>query len=138
MKITLQQLKDKSACAKQVALFEKTFGAEVNVTVTRAVAVADKFNWEWASKNLLSAPAQEAYDSATAAAWEAYCSAIAAARKVYNSATAAARKVYNSATAPAQAAYDSARAPAQAVSSKAVAKAFALAYNSAENRERVR
>ena len=89
-KITLTMLKEKGACSSQVNLFEATFGEEVIVTVARAKKFADKFDWGWAAKAFLTAPARAEYDRASAPA----------------------RAEYDRITAPARAEYDRASAPA--------------------------
>ena len=72
MKITLAMLRQHNACADQVALFQQHFGTEVEITESVCVAVAPLFDWEWAARHLLTAPAQDAYDKATASAQDAY------------------------------------------------------------------
>ena len=88
MKITLAQLKKLGAREDQVALFLKYFGEEVEATEALCVKHAQKFNWNWAANNLLSAPAQQAYNEAMASAQQAYDEAMASARRACNEATA--------------------------------------------------
>jgi hypothetical protein len=111
-KITVARLKEKCACTSQVELFEKLFPNGVVPTVDVCLEVADKFDWNWASLNLLSAPAQKAYDKATATALKAYSEATAFALKAYDKARAPALKAYDEATAPALKAYHEAMATA--------------------------
>ena len=99
MKITLAMLKEKCACANQVAEFARRFGGEVEVTEQVCVSVASVFNWDWAARHFLTAAAWAAYSEATAAAWAAYSEARAAARAVDDEATAAAEAAYSEATA---------------------------------------
>ena len=112
MKITLAMLKEKCACANQVAEFARRFGDEVEVTEQVCVSVASVFNWDWAARHFLTAAAWAAYREAKAAAWAAYDEATAAAGAAYDEATAAAGAAYREATAPARAAYSKARARA--------------------------
>ena len=88
--ITLQQLKDADACAKQVRLFEKTFGGEVEITVEAALEYAQVFDFDFAAHTFLEQAAWKAYDEATAAARKAYDEATAAAQKAYDEAMAVA------------------------------------------------
>ena len=63
MIVTAAILRRKGACSESVALFVTTFGLEAKVEITEALCVehAQKFNWDWAAKNLLSAPLDVAY-----------------------------------------------------------------------------
>lgn len=88
--LTLKQLIVAVACEDQVELFKRLFGDSVEVTVERAVSVADRFDWDWAAGRLLSP----------------------AARKAFNEAEAAARKEYNEVVVPAWWAYREAKAAA--------------------------
>ena len=110
--ITLKQLKDADACAKQVRLFEKTFGGEVEVTVGAALEYAHVFDFDFAARNFLEQAAWKDYKEETAAAWKAYNEAMAPAQKAYNEATAAAQKAYDEAKAPAWKAYEEEKAVA--------------------------
>ena len=127
MKITLAQLKKLGACEDQVALFRNNFGEEVEATEALCVKHAQKFNWNWAANNLLSAPARRAYDEAMASAQQAYEEATAPAQRAYEEATAPARRAYDEATASAQQAYEEAMASAQQAYEEATARAFARA-----------
>src|SRR3990167_2306304 len=60
--LTLQQLQDHRACSDQIQLFRKLFDESAIVTVKACVAVADKFNWEWAARHLLKAIARAEYN----------------------------------------------------------------------------
>src|ERR1700691_562260 len=61
--ISAAQLVRAGACEDQVHLFRSIFGPRpVAVTVKLALAHADKFRWNWASQNLLTAPAYAEYD----------------------------------------------------------------------------
>ena len=53
MKITKHLLQSKGACASQVALFAETFPHGTEITEAVCLAVADKFDWNWAAQNLL-------------------------------------------------------------------------------------
>src|SRR3990167_2858016 len=105
--ITLQQIKRHNPCASEFRKVKRFFGKRkrIVVTVRRAVAVADQFNFYWLAEKLLSAPADKAYDDATVPARKAYDDATAAAWKAYADATAAAWKGYAEAMAPAYKAY---------------------------------
>ena len=72
MKLHIQTLIDKGACANQVELFRSTFGDSVNVTQKLCVSVADKFNWAWAAQHLLTPKANAEYDRVEAPAWAEY------------------------------------------------------------------
>ena len=101
--ITLQQIKRHNPCASEFRKVKRFFGKRkrIVVTVRRAVAVADQFNFDWLAEKLLSAPADKAYDDARAAARKAYDDATVPARKAYDDATAAAWKAYADARAAA-------------------------------------
>ena len=72
MILTLQRLKDLDACTEQLALFESTFGESVEVTPELCVSVADKFNFVWAARYLLSQSARTEYGRVRAPAWAEY------------------------------------------------------------------
>ena len=79
MIITLKQLDKRSACTRQRDLFEKLFGASVEITKELCIKHASDFDWTWATKNFLSAPAQVEYDKARASAQVEYGKACASA-----------------------------------------------------------
>jgi hypothetical protein len=110
--ITVELLRAKGACRGQVDLFAKLFPQGAPMTVAAAVAVADRFDWNWAAQNLLSATASKAYYEATATASKAYNEARATASKTYYEAMATASKTYYEAMATASKAYYEARATA--------------------------
>ena len=113
MKITTQMLTKRKACAAQVALFEKLFGAEAEVTPANCLkAVAARLNIDWAAENLLSPERLQAYDAAMAVPRQAYWAAKADAEQAYWAATAEARQAYDAAKADAARAYDAATAEA--------------------------
>ena len=110
--LTLQQLKDKGVCAKQVALFETTFGQQVDVSPRLCIEVAPLFDFDWAACNLLSAqaraeygraraPARAEYGRITALAWAEHTRAAAQAGDEYGRAVAQAGDEYERVTAPA-------------------------------------
>src|SRR3990167_5315207 len=105
--ITLQQIKRHNPCASEFRKVKRFFGKRkrIVVTVRRAVAVADQFNFDWLAEKLLSAPARRAYADAAVPARRAYAEAMAPARKAYADARASARKAYDDATAAAWKAY---------------------------------
>ena len=128
--LTAATLKDKRACASQVALFRSTFGESVAVTPARARKVAAQFHWDWAAQNLLSPEAYAAYQAATAPAWAAYLTATATAGAALQAAIAPAYAAYWAARATAGAAYQAAKATAWAAYRAAIATADA-AYRAA-------
>ena len=101
MTITLKQLRRKGACEPQVQLFKTTFGQSAEVTIETALKMADKFDWTWAAKKLLPAPAWKAFSEARAQAWKAYEEATATAEKAYEETLATAEKAYDEARATA-------------------------------------
>lgn len=104
--ITYQMIEAEGACHSQVDLFKKLFPNGAPLTVEAAMSVADKFNWDWAARKLLSKKG-----------WKAYEEAMAPALKVYREATALDLKEYKEAKATAWEAYK-----------EADALAFATAY----------
>ena len=99
--VTLNQLRRLRACSKQLALFKQLFGEAVTVTEELCLQHAHEFDWSWAARHLLPAPADAEYDRA-----------LAPADAEYDRATAPARAEWERATAPARAEWDRARAPA--------------------------
>ena len=82
VKIILNQLKGLGACKEQLKLFEDTFGEEVSFkTKAQAVKVAvkmvNKFEFRWASDNLLGGAYRKAYEETIAPLYEAYEEALA-------------------------------------------------------------
>ena len=108
MKISVDDLKAKQACADHVELFERTFGpGPVNVTKANCLKAAEVgLNLKWAAGRFLSSVAMVDFN------------------KTYDAALAD----YKKAIAPAQADYDKAVAPAWADYRKALALAFWRAY----------
>ena len=72
MKITLAQLKAKNACSDQVTEFERRFGESVEISEAACLAVADAFDWDWAARNLLSAPLDAEYERQRAPLYAEY------------------------------------------------------------------
>ena len=112
--LKLQQLIDADACLQQVELFRSTFGDQVEVTVELALSVFDKFDWDFAARKFLSAPARAEYDKVMAAAGAEYDKVMAAAWAEYDKVRAPAWAEYDKVMAPARAEYDKVRAPAWA------------------------
>jgi len=112
--LKLQQLIDADACLEQVELFRSTFGDQVEVTVELALSVFDKFDWDFAARNFLSAPAWAEYEKVTAPAWAEYEKVTAPAWVEYNKVMAPAWVEYNKVMAPALAEYNKVRTPAWA------------------------
>jgi hypothetical protein len=69
MKITKHLLQIKGACASQVALFAETFPHGTEITEAVCLAVADKFDWDWAAQNLLSPESYAEYQRVRAQAY---------------------------------------------------------------------
>lgn len=93
--ITAALLRKHRAFADQVREFERRFPegvtfADEDDAIALCVAVADVFDWNWAAKAFLSAPALAAYSEARATAWAAYGGATAPAWPAYMEAKAAA------------------------------------------------
>ena len=108
------RLVELGACSSQVAKFRELWGEQVYVTVPRMVAVADKFDWDWGARKLLSAPARAEYDRVTAAARAEYERVTAPAWAEYGRVRATAWAEYGRVRAPAWAEYERVRAPAWA------------------------
>ena len=72
MKITKRMLQSKGACASQVALFAETFPHGTEITEAVCLAVADKFDWDWAAQNLLSPESYAEYERVRAQAYAEY------------------------------------------------------------------
>ena len=79
MIITLKQLDKRGACTEQRDLFEKLFGAAVDITKELCIKHASDFDWTWAARNFLSDPAWAKYNKACAPAWAKYDKACASA-----------------------------------------------------------
>lgn len=131
--ITPQMLEGKKACKGQIRRFKEHFPDGAPLTVEAALSVAGVFDWNWASRNLLSEDAQTAYDEAVAPALTAYDEAMAPtqtaydeARKACREATALAGKARDEAVA--RKARDEALALAWKAYNEARARAFAVAY----------
>src|SRR3990167_6446838 len=90
--ITLKQIEAHQPCANQFRAARRLFGKQkrILVTVDAAVAVADRFDFDWLAENLLTPAAQKAYGEAAASAWKAYGEAAASAWKAYGEAAASA------------------------------------------------
>ena len=69
MKITLAQLRKLGACPDEVAIFEKLFGESVEVTEALCVKHAEKFDWDWAAKRLLTKTQLDEYERIEAQAF---------------------------------------------------------------------
>ena len=95
--LTLAKLKELNACQSQVDLFERKFGSSVRVTQKLCASVAGEFDFIWAARHLLSAPAWAECDRVTAPA-RAECDRVTAlARAGYRRAIAVSfAKGYNS------------------------------------------
>ena len=78
MKITKRRLQIKGACASQVALFAETFPHGTEITEAVCLAVADKFDWDWAAQNLLSPESYAEYQRVRARAYAEYAHVCAA------------------------------------------------------------
>ena len=73
-------LLEAGACGRALALFRDRYPeGKAEVSAGGCVAVADKFDWDWAASNLLPAAAQDEYDIAAAVANDVYNRAMSAA-----------------------------------------------------------
>ena len=100
MQITIGLLEDHGACESQCQVFATEWPKGCTVTLADARRAAELgLDLEWASRNLLTAPAEKAYQDATATAEKAYQDATATAWKAYQDATAPAKKAYQDAKA---------------------------------------
>jgi division protein CdvB (Snf7/Vps24/ESCRT-III family) len=102
--ITLKQLKGLYACEDQLNLFEEVFGESVSFktksqAVKVAVKMANKFDFNWASENLLEGDYRKAYEEAIAPSWEAYEEAEAPLLEAYKEAEAPLLEAYDEAIA---------------------------------------
>ena len=111
-KITVDMLRKVAACTSQIQLFEQLFPEGVTPTVALCVEHASKFDWDFASRKFLLAPALAQYEAAKAPAWAQY-----------KAATAPAWAQYEAATAPGWARYEAAKAQAWAQYKAATAQA---------------
>lgn len=123
MIITAEYLRQKNACAEHVEFFVATFGQEVDITPTLCASVADKFDWGWAARHLLSAPLLAEYDKAVAPLRAEYLKAVAPLWAEYNKAVAPLR---------AEAEYEKDVAQRWAEYLKAVAHRWAECWNNQE------
>ena len=130
--ITLRMLREREACDKQVELFRSLFGDAAQVTEDAAVAVADRFNWDWAASNFLTAPALAEYDRVGAAARAEYVRVRAPALAEYDRVTEAAVAEYVRVTAPARAEYDRVTEAAWTEYERMKARTFARLYRGQE------
>ena len=87
-RITVDMLRGVAACASQIQLFEQLFGVGVTPTVALCVEHASQFDWDFASRKFLLAPALAQYEAATAPAWAQYEAATAPALAQYKAAKA--------------------------------------------------
>jgi len=120
MKITKRLLQSKGACASQVALFAETFPRGTEITEAVCLAVADKFDWNWAAQNLLPPKSDAEYQRVCAPA-DAEC------QRVRAQAYAECQRV----CAPADAECQRVRAQAYAEYQRVCAPAFGRLANAA-------
>lgn len=103
MKITLNQLKELEACEPQIILFEKKFGASVELTKELMIENSIEFDLVWFANKILSkdllklycdtmAPALKVYKETRDQALEAYDETKA---QVFKETIAQASKVYD-------------------------------------------
>ena len=119
MELTIEQLIEQRACASQVKLFREMFGRSVNITQKACICVADKFDFAWAARKLLPAPALAEYERVRVQAWAEY-----------ERVTAPAWAEYERVRAPAWAECARVRVPAWAEYERVRARTFAKLYNS--------
>ena len=72
MKLTLETIKDAGGECEQVDLFERLFGAEVDVTPELCAEHDSKFDWNWAAEHLLTPTGLAEYQRVQAPAWAEY------------------------------------------------------------------
>ena len=124
--ITLDQLKSLNACEEQLKLFEEVFGDTVSFKTEAqatkvAVKMAHKFDFGWASDNLLKGGYRKAHEEAEASLYKAYEEAREPLLKAYEEAVATLWKAYKEAEAPLYKAYKEAEAPLYEAYEEAVA-----------------
>jgi hypothetical protein len=138
--IKLSTLVEKKACTKQVDLFRKMFGEQVELTLELTLDHAQNFSVDWCAEKLLTfaalkayneatGPVLKAYAEATGPAWKAYDEATATALKAYDETKATAWKAYAEATGPASKAYAEATGPAREAYNETKATAFFNLYD---------
>ena len=88
MHLTPEKLYSLGACKPQADRFAALYPGGGKVTRALCFKHARDFDWNWAARNLLPAPAYRAYDGACASASRAYDEATAPARRAYNEACA--------------------------------------------------
>src|SRR3990167_6928685 len=110
--LTLATNKEHGGQCDQVELFEKLFGASVDVTPELCAEHFDKFDWNWAAEHLLTPTGLAEYLRVTASAWAEYKRVKAPAWAEYKRVTAPALAEYKRITAPALAEYHRVTAPA--------------------------
>ena len=115
--LTLDTLKAKQVCASQLNLFASMFGQSVEVTEALCVEVSSKFDFDWASLNLLSSDALVEYERVKELARAEY-------ERVRDLARAEYERVWDLAWAE----YERVRDLAWAEHKRVVARAFARAY----------
>ena len=130
MELTIEQLIEQRACASQVKLFREMFGRSVNITQKACICVADKFDFAWAARKLLPAPALAEYERVRVQAWAEYARVTAPAWAEYERVTAPAWAEYERVRAPAWAECARVRVPAWAEYERVRARTFAKLYNS--------
>jgi len=139
--LTLDTLKAKSACLSQREVFKRLFGESVVVTESLCLSVAGRFDWVWASENILSAyqlglynesvePAQKLYDESMGVARKLYDELMESERRLYYKSRESARKLYDESRESAQKLYYKSRESAQKLYDETKAISFAYAYNS--------
>ena len=109
--ITYEMLKAKDACESQVSLFKELFPKGASLSVETAVSVADKFDWGWAARNLLSGSGYKAYQEAKKPLYKAYLEAVEPLDKAYLEAIEPLDKAYKEAVATLYKAYQEAKKP---------------------------
>jgi len=69
MILTTKMLRAKGACEDQRKLFDELTGGSIDITAAWCAEHAAEFDWDWASINLLTAPAWAEYERVKAPAW---------------------------------------------------------------------
>ena len=84
--LTASTLEQKHACVAAIGLFRKSFGEAIEITPELCAEHAQDFDFDWAARHLLSAPALAEYEKARAPALAEYEKARAPAfGRLYNS-----------------------------------------------------
>jgi len=124
MMLILQTLIDKRACTAQVDLFRHIFGESVEITSALCESVAAQFDWNWASRYLLTPAALAEYERVQGPALAEYERVQGAALAEYERVRGPARAEYERVQGPALAEYERVEGPAYAEYERVCARTF--------------